>query len=79
MSKTQSIRTKPEPSCPDCGARMVLRRPRSNQDWEPFWGCGQYPECRGTRQIRADGTPEDDDWLEDFELPIWGADCPPSG
>jgi ribosomal protein L37AE/L43A len=24
---TKVIRTKPEPYCPDCGARMTLRRP----------------------------------------------------
>jgi ssDNA-binding Zn-finger/Zn-ribbon topoisomerase 1 len=55
------IRTKPEPYCPDCGARMVLRRPRQGQDWVPFWGCNRFPHCRGTRQITEDGTPEGDD------------------
>lgn len=57
-----NIRTKPEPYCPnpDCGAKMVLRRPKSYQDWEPFWGCSEYPECRGTRNITDDGLPETD-------------------
>lgn len=33
-----------EPSCPDCGMKMVLRHgPRGR-----FWGCGAYPNCRRT-------------------------------
>lgn len=54
------LQTKPEPFCPECGARMTLRRPRSNQEWKPFWGCSLYPGCQGTRQIREDGRPEND-------------------
>ena len=45
------IRTKPEPYCPECGAKMALRRPKPSQDFEPFWGCSQYPDCRGTRRV----------------------------
>jgi len=58
------IQTYPEPYCPECGAKMVLRRPKSHQSWEPFWGCSQYPECRGSRNIGEDGLPEDDDWYD---------------
>lgn len=54
------IRSKPEPYCPICGAQMVLRRPRPDQVWKPFWGCPQYPDCRGSRNITSDGRPEDD-------------------
>jgi len=54
------IRTKPEPCCPDCGARMILRRPHPWQDWKPFWGCSQFPDCKGKRQIEEDGTPRED-------------------
>jgi len=57
----QPIRTNPAPYCPECGGRMVLRRPRSGQPWEPFWGCTDYPDCRGTRQILADGRAEEDE------------------
>lgn len=56
---SQAIRTKPEPYCPDCGAKMVLRTRR--YDGVKFWGCTQYPECRGTRNIMPDGRPEEDD------------------
>jgi ssDNA-binding Zn-finger/Zn-ribbon topoisomerase 1/very-short-patch-repair endonuclease len=31
--------------CPICGSRMVLRNGRYGR----FWGCSQYPYCRGTR------------------------------
>ena len=58
----RGIQTKPEPNCPECGARMVLRKPRPGQDWDPFWGCGRFPVCRGTRQIGEDGKPEPDDF-----------------
>jgi DNA topoisomerase-3 len=46
------IRTKPEPYCPECGARMVLRRPKPSQVFDPFWGCSQYPDCKGTRSVK---------------------------
>lgn len=53
------IKTSPPPHCPICGAKMALRRPKQHQDWPPFWGCSQYPECRGVRQIGEDGKAED--------------------
>jgi len=57
------IQTKPEPSCPSCGARMVLRRPKlGGKDFNPFWGCNRYPDCRGTRNIDLEtGKPESDE------------------
>ncbi len=64
MSRPTNIRLKPEPYCPDCGGRMYLRkptyrrRPGPNPEWEPFWGCGNYPNCRGTRGIQHNGLPE---------------------
>jgi len=54
----QVIRTKPEPYCLECGAKMVLRRPGPSHDWNAFWGCSQYPECKGSRNIGSDGSPE---------------------
>ncbi len=62
---TAVIQTKPEPHCPDCGAQMVLRKPRRGQTWSDFWGCSQFvygdpSSCRGKRNINADGTPESD-------------------
>lgn len=44
---TQSIA---EPSCPQCGARMVERKAsRGPAAGGYFWGCSRYPSCRGTR------------------------------
>jgi four helix bundle suffix protein len=48
------------PSCPRCGAVMVLRSFRRGKNeiaW--FWGCTRYPECRGTR--RSDESDVSDD------------------
>jgi restriction system protein len=40
------------PSCPRCGAQMVKRTAKKGpQAGAEFWGCGNYPECRGTLSI----------------------------
>ena len=40
------------PTCPRCGAQMVLRTgqtgPRKGQK---YWGCSNYPACRCTRNV----------------------------
>jgi len=39
-------------SCPVCGTPMVLRTARKGlQAGRDFWGCPQFPECRGTRPL----------------------------
>ena len=38
----------PVPSCPRCGAAMVRRIRKS--DGGEFWGCPNYPKCRGILQ-----------------------------
>lgn len=56
------IQLEPVPCCPaECGSQMVLRRPKDWQDWDPFWGCQLFPDCRGTRNIGPDGKPEHDE------------------
>ena len=36
------------PACPKCGAGMVDRIARQGRfSGRHFWGCGQYPKCRG--------------------------------
>ena len=35
------------PACPKCGLGMVRRSNR--RDGNQFWGCKQFPACRGTR------------------------------
>ncbi|WP_224984915.1 topoisomerase DNA-binding C4 zinc finger domain-containing protein [Geomonas agri] len=36
-----------EPVCPKCERKMMRRTGRYVQ----FWGCSNYPRCRGTRDI----------------------------
>ncbi len=31
--------------CPDCGSKMISRK----STYGVFWGCKNYPECKGTR------------------------------
>lgn len=60
--KIRNIKTQPEPYCPECGGRMRLNRPRRGADWEPFWGCKRYPDCKGRRNIDPDtGEAESDE------------------
>jgi predicted RNA-binding Zn-ribbon protein involved in translation (DUF1610 family) len=36
------------PACPRCGASMVLRTAKTGKNaGERFWGCPQFPRCRG--------------------------------
>ncbi len=36
-----------QPECPKCGSSMVRRSNR--RDGKQFWGCKQFPACRGTK------------------------------
>lgn len=36
------------PACPRCGSAMVLKTKR--KDGGRFWGCPQFPDCRGMRE-----------------------------
>jgi DNA topoisomerase-1 len=43
------------PSCPNCGGSMVLRQAfRGRGKGNMFWGCANYPSCRGI--VSADGS-----------------------
>jgi hypothetical protein len=43
----KTIATSSTPTCPRCGSLMRQRSGRYGK----FWGCSQYPRCRGTRNI----------------------------
>jgi hypothetical protein len=49
-----AVQDPPEPSapaCPKCGSEMVLRTARRGPNkGETFWGCSNYPGCRGIRK-----------------------------
>lgn len=36
--------------CPECDSKMI---PRKSQ-YGTFWGCSQYPKCKGTRDANGD-------------------------
>jgi hypothetical protein len=43
------------PNCPQCKVPMILRTAQRGANMgNQFWGCAQYPHCRGIRQV--DGT-----------------------
>lgn len=42
------------PACPKCGNSMLRRHNRTTR--QPFWGCGKYPSCKGTRQMEEERT-----------------------
>jgi len=40
------------PECPECGQPMLRRTVRKgSRAGEAFWGCSDYPDCRGTREV----------------------------
>ena len=42
------------PLCPKCGSTMVLRTAKSGANQgERFWGCPNYPRCRGVAKYQA--------------------------
>jgi len=62
----RKIRLLPAPECPNCEAKMVLKRPREDQNWDPFWGCSNYPQCSETINIDFEtGLPEDGAWEDE--------------
>ncbi|MCP4540626.1 MAG: hypothetical protein GY832_26105 [Chloroflexi bacterium] len=69
MNATIATQTYPRPTCPECGGDMVLRRPRRHQDWDVFWGCKNYPGCRGSRKIGVDGKPV----YYERDAPVWAS------
>lgn len=46
---------KEKPSCPLCRGLMVVRTAKKgNSAGTPFWGCAEYPKCKGT--LKVDGS-----------------------
>lgn len=40
------------PNCPNCGSAMKLREARRGANaGQKFWGCPNFPKCRGTRNL----------------------------
>lgn len=51
MSKPENVR------CPNCEGPMV---PRTSQHGK-FWGCANYPRCKGTRNAEGESKQRFDD------------------
>ena len=55
------------PECPQCGSAMKLRTARRGANaGGQFWGCTQYPRCKGTRPYEGADTPESNDQAGDI-------------
>ena len=52
MKKSHQVVSESDsPACPRCGAPMVLRTARATG--KKFFGCSNYPQCRGMRPVEA--------------------------
>lgn len=74
------------PLCPDCGGAMQLRTARRGRNAGGlFWGCADYPRCRGTADYEGRTTAAvadvDIDIDRDFDNldPAAAPDCPECG
>ena len=55
---TTSASVDDEPSCQNCGERMVVRKACGGKHaGNNFWVCPRFPECRGIREITATTKP----------------------
>ena len=51
-SRGEQTFDKDAPECPVCSKKMRKRFPRNGNDgFKPFWGCGDFPKCKGTRKL----------------------------
>lgn len=47
QSITRTLRAMNSPDCSRCGDPMVIRKNSDDKDFNLFWGCQNFPECRG--------------------------------
>jgi len=46
------------PECPECGEPMISRANKTTG--QRFWGCSNYPTCKGTRNTDGESRDERD-------------------
>ena len=52
----RSVGSQTPPACPNCAKPMRLRTARQGKNaGTRFWGCRDYPDCKGTRPLEASG------------------------
>lgn len=59
--------------CPDCNGKMVSRK----SEYGVFWGCADYPKCKGTRDNQGRSKAERQKWKEEQEKKESEAPLPP--
>ncbi len=56
MSGSSAQASEPAPDCPKCGQSMVRRTARRGANaGNEFWGCSEFPRCRGIVQYQPPG------------------------
>lgn len=56
MSGVEEHDSSGRPVCPDCDGPMTLRTARRGRNAGGlFWGCDDYPRCKGTRDHEGAG------------------------
>jgi four helix bundle suffix protein len=52
LEHRRNQRSNKAPHCPSCGKPMVVRTARQGkQAGRHFWGCSDFPDCRGARPL----------------------------
>lgn len=51
-----------ETLCPTCNSKMISRK---NKEGSRFWGCSNFPNCKGTRD--SEGRSKEDRYREKYK------------
>ena len=68
--KNIKMETKTDEVCDKCGSEMVIKFGRFGK----FLACTKYPECKSTKQVAKDGSPQAEPEKVDEKCPKCGAD-----
>jgi hypothetical protein len=49
LAQRSAVEAKRPPSCPRCAGAMTLQT--NSRDGRTFWGCVDYPTCKGSRTM----------------------------
>ena len=53
-SEPLNVQTDPDPNCPKCGSKMLLRTAKSGANaGGRFWGCSNFPRCRSMLPVKG--------------------------
>jgi len=54
VQRLQKMKKQDSPSCPLCESPMLIRTAKKGESaGRDFWGCSNFPKCRGTRAIES--------------------------